>query len=148
MYGRQEARQVNKEFWTTFGKWSTTKRKRMNLKDRWLLNKTGIRGFRFRFSAERKQVAVHLDLVEKNPEARRNHLAKLQFLKPEFEQAINEPMIWNTDIQTSETAVITIEKHGLTTMNREHWPHIFEFFYQNMSQLEEVFEEARDFLET
>jgi hypothetical protein len=148
MYGREEAKQINKAFWTTFGKWSTTKRKRFNMRERWLLNKTGIRGYRFRFSAERKMVGVHLDLVEKFPEARQKCVSKLRFLKQDFDKAIQEPIIWNFETPTSETAVLSIEKHGLTTMNREHWPLIFEFYYMNMNQLENVFESSRDFLES
>ena len=88
------------------------------------------------------------DLVEKFPEARQNCASKLRFLKDDFEKAIQEPIVWNFETPTAETAVLSIEKHGLTTMNREHWPLIFEFFYVNMSQLEHVFESSRDFLET
>jgi hypothetical protein len=147
MYSRSEKYLLTQEFWSTFGKWSTTKRKRLGLREKWLLNKTGVRGIRFRFSAERKQPGVHMDITEKFNDNRTALLEKIVALKSVFVEAVAAEIIWDLENPLQDSPLLTIQTYGLTPMNKENWPAIFKFFYTNMLALEMVFEEYKDYLE-
>ncbi len=146
MYSRAEAQQIKQEFWTTFGQWSAKKRKHNNLPERWLLNKTGVRGIRFRFSAEGKEIGAHLDITEKDAERREALLMKIRFLRSEFEQAGDKILVFTTEEPLINGAVISWVKSPLSLMNREQWPDIFHFFFTAMTSLESVFEANREVL--
>lgn len=146
MYSRAEAQQIKQEFWTTFGRWSAKKRKHQHLRERWLLNKSGINGLRFRFSAEGKEVGVHLDFIEKVPEKQESLLTKIQYLMPEIEKCCGQELCFHSEIDANTPPTISWVKSPLTIMNKEQWPQIFEFFYSTMSNLEQVIESNREFL--
>ena len=53
MFSKEEAAKLRKEFWTSFGK---------SFPRKWLLYNTKIKGFAFKFVADRKKAAVCLDI--------------------------------------------------------------------------------------
>ena len=57
MFSKEEAAQLRKEFWTSFGK---------SFPRKWLLYNTGIKGFSFKFVGDRKKAMVCLDI--ENPD--------------------------------------------------------------------------------
>ena len=53
MFSREESAQIRQEFWTSFGK---------SFPRKWLLYNTKIKGFSFKFVADRKKAHVCLDI--------------------------------------------------------------------------------------
>ena len=53
MFSKEEAAQLRKEFWTSFGK---------SFPRKWLLYNTKIKGFALKFQADRKNASVCLDI--------------------------------------------------------------------------------------
>ena len=53
MFSKEESALLRKDFWTSFGK---------SFPRKWLLYNTKIKGFSFKFVAERKQAMVCLDI--------------------------------------------------------------------------------------
>jgi hypothetical protein len=53
MFSKEEATQLRKEFWTSFGK---------SFPRKWLLYNTKIKGFTFKFVADKKKAMVCLDI--------------------------------------------------------------------------------------
>ena len=149
MYSRSEAKALKQEFWTTFGKWSLRKRKSRG-KSKWLLNKTGVKGFRFKFEAERKTICVCLEIIDEDDIIREIRYEKLLSLQSIFDEAMNHELIWEKHFfMTPEKSVVRVyvTHTGLTLNNREHWPEIFWFFYDRMSKFEEVFLEYKELLD-
>ncbi len=149
MYSKEEARLLKQEFWTTFGKWSLKKRKSLN-KGKWLLNHTGVKGYRFKFEEENKTVCVCLEIIDDNRVIREIRYEKLLLIKPLLDEALDNKLIWDKEfISSPQRAIIRvyIQKKGLTINNRNHWPEIFSFFFDNMSTLEKIFEEYKELLD-
>ena len=63
MFSKEEATQLRKEFWTSFGK---------SFPRKWLLYNTKIKGVSFKFVADRKKALVCLDI--ENPDELTNLL--------------------------------------------------------------------------
>ncbi len=149
MYSREEAKQLKQEFWTTFGRWSLRKRKSKG-KGRWLLNHTGVRGFRLKFEAEKKTLCVCLEIIDSDKIIREIRYEKLLALKSIFDEAMDNELIWDKTFYVSpENAIVRVyvQQTGLSINNREHWPKIFSFFYQKMDKLESVFNDYKELLE-
>jgi hypothetical protein len=149
MYSREEAKQLKQEFWTTFGQWSLRKRKSKG-KGRWLLNHTGVRGFRLKFETEKKTQCVCLEIIDSDEVIREIRYEKLLALKSVFDEAMDNELIWDKEFFLSPDNKIIrvyVQQHGLTINNRAHWPEIFAFFYQKMNKLETVFEEYKELLD-
>lgn len=149
MYSREEAKQLKQEFWTTFGQWSLRKRKSKG-KGRWLLNRTGVKGFRLKFEAEKKTQCVCLEIIDTDEIIREIRFEKLLALKSIFDEAMDNELIWDKIFYVSpENAIVRVyvQQTGLSINNREHWPKIFSFFYQKMDKLESVFNDYKELLE-
>ena len=149
MYSREEAKLLKQEFWTTFGQWSLRKRKSIG-KGRWLLNRTGVKGFRLKFEAGKKVICVCLEIIDNDEAMRKIHYEKLLTLKELFNEAMNGELFWEKEHYTSSSSNIVrvyTYKKGLTINNKSHWPEIFSFFYDRMNKLETVFETYREILE-
>ena len=147
MFSRQESILLKQEFWTTFGKWSALKRRRLTGRSHWLLNKSGVSGIRFRFSAENKQIGVCCELITKNENRKQELLHKFSFIKSQYTEYEEQKLIWDLENNHFNPVLISIRENGLTPMNKEHWPKIFTFFFDNMTLLEKIFDEHKDFLE-
>jgi len=149
MYSREQAKLLKQEFWTTFGQWSVRKRKSQD-KGKWLLNHTGVKGYRFKFEAEKKSLAVCLEIIDSDETVRAIKYEKLLILKPLFDETVDHALFWDQHyFLTPDKTVcrVYILKQGLTLNNRQHWPDIFSFFYQNMSLMETLFEEYKEILD-
>jgi hypothetical protein len=149
MYSKSEAKALKQEFWTTFGKWSLQKRKSRG-KGRWLLNKTGVKGFRFKFETGRKTICVCLEIIDNDAIIREIRYEKLLQLKELFDEAMNNELIWEQEhFITPEKSIVRVfvKKEGLTPNNKNHWPEIFSFFYEKMNTFEEVFLEYKELLD-
>ena len=69
MFSKEESTQLRKEFWTSFGK---------SFPRKWLLYNTKIKGFAFKFQADRKKATVCLDF--EHPDEIANELLYDQLL--------------------------------------------------------------------
>ena len=79
MFSKEEAAQLRKLFWTSFGK---------SFPRKWLLYNTKIKGFAFKFVADRKKAMVCLDI--EHPEAIANELL--------FDQMISLKVLLETEL--------------------------------------------------
>ena len=149
MYSKEESKLLRQEFWTTFGQWSLRKRKSKG-KGKWLLNHTGVKGFRFKFEVQKKTPCVCLEIIDTDEVIREIRFEKLLVLKSIFDDAMNQELIWDKEFHSSPDSVVIrvyTLKQGLTIHNQSHWAEIFAFFYEKMDKLEAVFEEYKEWLE-
>ncbi len=148
MFSKSEEKALKQEFWTNFGKWSSLKRKRKG-KKKWLLNKTGVKGYRFKFENENKTVCVCLEIIDDNDVIREIKYEKLLTLKSIFDESFNGKLIWDKEYYSSPGKPVVrvyISENGFTFKNRDHWPRIFKFFYENMDKFEEIFNDYKEYL--
>tara|TARA_R110002126_G_scaffold286314_3_gene437923 strand:+ start:3798 stop:4232 length:435 start_codon:yes stop_codon:yes gene_type:complete len=140
MFSKEEAAALRKLFWTSFGK---------SFPRKWLLYNTKIKGFAFKFVADRKKAMVCLDI--EHPEEIANELLFDQMisLKTLLENEIPE-VIFDDAYELESGKIIhriyvPLDKK-FSIYNKNSWRDCFEFYVDKMSKFELFFYEYEDFI--
>jgi hypothetical protein len=141
MFGKEEAAQLRKEFWTSFGK---------SFPRKWLSYNTKIKGFSFKFVADRKKAMICLDF--EHPEDIANELLydQLISLKNLLETDFLPEVIFDENYQLDSGKIIRriyVPFDGeFSIYNKNTWRDCYEFYVDKMSQFELFFYEYEDFI--
>jgi hypothetical protein len=141
MYSKEEAAKVRKEFWTSFGK---------SFPRKWLLYNTKIKGFSFKFVADKKIALVCLDLEHPNEIQNELLFEQLESLKTILSQEYIQEPIFDSNYELESGKIIKSiyvqlpKKFNIYT--KDTWRDCFEFFVKNMSQFELFFYEYEDYI--
>jgi len=141
MFSKEESAKLRKEFWTSFGK---------SFPRKWLLYNTKIKGFNFKFVADKKQALVCLDI--ESTYKTKNELLYLQVL--ELKNILTEDYL--PDVIFDELYVldngkiihrIYVEYNGSFNIHDKNtWQNVFVFFKEAMNQFEEFYDLYEDFI--
>lgn len=140
MFSKEESAQLRKEFWTSFGK---------SFPKKWLLYNTKIKGFSFKFVADRKKAMVCLDI--ENPEELINllYFDKMISLKSLLENELPR-IIFNDDYELESGKKIHriyVPFEGkFSIYNKNNWRDCFEFYMETMPKFETFFFEYEDII--
>ena len=140
MFSKDEAARLRKEFWTSFGK---------SFPRKWLLYNTKIKGFSFKFVADRKKAFVCLDI--EHPEEIANELLYDQMisLKSLLETEIPE-VIFNAEYELESGKKIHriyVPFEGkFSVYNKNNWRECYKFYVETMPKFELFFYEYEDFI--
>jgi len=140
MFSKEEAALLRKDFWTSFGK---------SFPRKWLLYNTKIKGFSFKFVAERKLAMVCLDI--ENPDELVNLLYYDQMLslKSLLESEIPDVIFDDDYILESGKSIhriyVPFEKK-FSIYNKNSWRDCFEFYMEIMPKFELFFYEYEDII--
>ena len=138
MFSKEEAAQIRKEFWTSFGK---------SFPRKWLLYNTKIKGFSLKFVADRKKSLVCLDL--ENPDELVNLLYYDQLLSLKVLLETELPEVIFNDAYELESGkkihriYVPFEKK-FSVYNKNTWRDCFEFFVEIMPKFELFFLEYEE----
>ena len=141
MFSKSEAAQLRKEFWTSFGK---------SFPRKWLLYNTKIKGFAFKFVADRKKAMVCLDF--EHPEDIANELLfdQLISLRNLLETEYVPEVIFDENYELESGKIIRriyVPFEGKFSIhNKNTWRDCYEFYVKEMSQFELFFYEYEDFI--
>ncbi|TVZ57343.1 uncharacterized protein DUF4268 [Lutibacter sp. Hel_I_33_5] len=140
MFSKEEAAQLRKEFWTSFGK---------SFPKKWLLYHTRIKGFAFKFVADRKKAMVCLDIEHPDEIANELLYDQLLSLKALLETELPE-VIFNEAYELDNRKVIKriyipFDKK-FSIHNKNTWRDCYEFYVDTMPKLELFFYEYEDFI--
>jgi hypothetical protein len=140
MFSKEEAAQLRKLFWTSFGK---------SFPRKWLLYNTKIKGFAFKFMADRKKAMVCLDI--EHPEEIANELLfdQMLSLKTLLENEMPEVIFDNSYELESGKLIHRIYvpfEQKFSIYNKNTWRDCYEFFVDEMSKFELFFYEYEDFI--
>ena len=140
MYSKEEAQRLKREFWIDFAEKYPRK---------WILYDTKIKDFSFKFFADNKKAQVIIDIEHRNDEKRIVYFEKLESLKTILEDDFVKDLVFekNFTLESGKTiSRVWVEKKGISISNRNHWNEIFDFFYENMNNLEMFFFECGDYI--
>jgi len=138
MFSKEEAAQLRENFWIAFGK---------SFPRKWLLYNTKIKGFSFKFLANKKQAAVCLDLEHPNEIANELLFDQLLSLKSILEEDIPEVLFDATYPLESGKIIHRIYipfDQKFSIHNKNTWKACFEFFVEKMNLFEIFFYEYED----
>jgi len=141
MFSKEESTQLRKLFWTSFGK---------SFPRKWILYNTQIKGFSFKFVADKKQAMVCLD-IESYDKAK-NELLFEQLLELKsilLEEYLPEAIFdENYTLENGKTIHRIYAKHQqkFNIHDKNTWSNAFAFFNKNMHQFEKFYEDFEDFI--
>lgn len=141
MFSKEDSARLRKEFWTSFGK---------SFPRKWLLYNTKIKGFAFKFQADRKKASVCLDF--EHPEEIANELLydQLLSLKKILESEYLPEVIFDDNFELDNRKIIRriyvpFDKK-FSIHNKNTWRDCYEFYVETMTQFELFFYEYEDFI--
>jgi hypothetical protein len=141
MFSKEEATKLRKEFWTSFGK---------SFPRKWLLYNTKIKGFSFKFVADKKKAMVCLDIEHPDEIANELLYDQMLSLKVLLETEIPE-VIFNENYELESGKNIRRiyvqldEKFNIH--NKDTWRNCYEFYFEMMPKFELFFYEYEDFIQ-
>ena len=130
MYSKQENQQLKQEFWVEFANQYPRK---------WILYNTKIKDLSFKFFVDNTKAQVLIDIEHRNEEKRIAYFEKFESFKTILEDDYIKNLVFNKNftLESSKTiSRIWIEKRDISVSNRIYWNEIFDFFYENMNELE------------
>ena len=140
MFSKAEAQQIKKEFWTAFA---------AEYPRKWLLYDTKIKDVSFKFYVDNKKAQVMLDIEPKEEEKRTIYYEKIESLKTILlEEFLPDAILERNFYLDTGKAIsrIWVDLTGISLYNKNTWPQIFEFFYENMDAFERFFYEYEDYI--
>ena len=138
MFSKEEAAKLRKEFWTSFGK---------SFPRKWLLYNTKIKGFAFKFLADRKTAAVCLDIDTPDEIANMLYYDQMLSLKTLLETEIPEVIFDDEFLLDNGKKIYRIYvpfDKKFSIHNKNTWRDCFEFFVATMTKFEFFFYEYEE----
>lgn len=141
MFSKEEAAQIRKDYWIAFGK---------SFPRKWIKYNTQIKGFSFKFVAERKQAMVVLDI--EHPDEIINQLLFEQLLSlqsilaEEYLPKVIFDDLYELDSGKIIHRIYVLYPKKFSIYNKNSWRECFEFFVENMHQFELFFHEYEDYI--
>jgi len=142
MFSKEEAAKIRKEFWISFGK---------SFPRKWLLYNTKIKGFSFKFVADRKKALVCLDI--ENPDELVNllYFDQLLSLKTLLETELPQ-VIFNDEYELESGKKIHriyVPLEGkFSVYNKNTWKKCYEFFVETMFKFEQFYDKYEDYIKS
>lgn len=141
MFSKEESAALRKEFWTSYGK---------SFPRKWLLYDTQIKGFSFKFVADKKQALVCLD-IESNDKNKNELLfeqildIKSNLLEDYLPDAVFDELYPVANGKLIHRVYVTYNG-DFNIHNKNTWRGAFLFFNEAMHQFEEFYEDFEDFI--
>lgn len=148
MYSQEEAKQLRLNFWEQFAKRCKVHPELNIRKKNFILHRTKISGVALRFEADRSAARVILELGQRNEDKRLKAFEILQRYKLILERGFQDGLRWEfyhqREDSKKEVCRIYTQLADVDIHRQNQWPHIFNFFIDNMLKLEKNFLEVRD----
>lgn len=140
MYSKEEAKELKREFWTTFSQEYPRK---------WLLHNTKIKDFSFKFYLDNRRIEVLLAIENKDLELRKIYFQKIESLKTILKDEFLPDILFDEHFvldNGKEISKIWVEKDGISFHNKNNWEEIYSFYYEKMDAFERFFYEYEDYI--
>ena len=152
MYTPEEAKQIRLEFWNKFTVISEIRRRKLGKPRHWILHHTGVSALNLKFDINEteKWVSVGFEVKSKNVAHQLFYYYKLQSLKPFIEAALGTETLWDDMFGTEKDKLISrvhLKLSNVSIFEMDDWPVMFDFMFDKMLAIEEVYVEYKDFIQ-
>lgn len=140
MYSKEEAQQLKKEFWSTFGN---------EFPRKWILYNTEIKDFAFKFYIDNKKAQVQLDIEMKDDELRKVYFEKIESLQSILKDEFLPNVILERNFHLENGKLISriwVELTEISMNRKSDWQSIYNFYYEQMDAFERFYFEYEDYI--
>ncbi|WP_010134992.1 DUF4268 domain-containing protein [Ochrovirga pacifica] len=142
MFSREEAARIRKEFWVSYGK---------SFPRKWVLYKTKIKDFGFKFVAERKYAEVALEITCTDAVQRALLFEQVQSLKNILLSDYLPEAIFDASycLESGKeiSRIYVVHQQKFSIYNKDTWGACYDFFNDTMHQFELFWYEYQDYIE-
>ena len=130
MYTKQEASQLRKNFWTSFGQYMRPIAGAEGETVNWLNYKTGVRHLYFRMDVDNKKASIAIEMRHPDILSQQACFEKFLTLKNIFHDTVAEDWKWQLQVPDEDgkpvSRIITIMP-GINIFNNIDWPAVISF---------------------
>jgi hypothetical protein len=131
MYTREQASQLRKEFWTTFGQYLSPVLSSEGTRVNWLNYKTGVKDVFFRMDSDKREARIAIELSHPDAGIQELFFEQFEEYKTLLHDALGEE--WHWDLHTrDESGKIISRIHqtlaGVSVFRKDDWPALISFF--------------------
>lgn len=147
MYTQEEAKQIRKKFWTLFGDRCKIVPELKGRKKKWILYDTKVKGLDLKFDVGRRSAKVMVELNDRSENKRLELFEKLEKYKAILESGFESGLEWELVYEYEngkQVCRIFTKLEGVDIHKQQQWPEIYNFFIENMIQLENNFLSIKD----
>ena len=140
MFSREESKRIREEFWTEFGQLYRRK---------WVLYDTKIKEVQLKFTFTTELAQVSLDVHSPDDVIQQYYTEKFHSLIDVLKTEYLPKAILDDGYLLPEGKLVMrifVQLDKVNIHNRNHWPLVYEFLYENMDLLESFFEDFKDFI--
>ena len=146
MFGKEEARQLKKDFWVAFGVMMKPHLSAEGLRTNWINYKTGVKDIRFKTNASNKEVYVGIQLTHSDDGIRELYWEQFEEFKTLFHSVLEEKWHWDSmkfdEFGKPYSDIYTRQKGNVFDKNQ--WPEMFQFLKSRLLKLDEFWCDAKD----
>ncbi len=146
MYSKQEASQLNQEFWTTLGQYMAPIPSAEGGKINWVNYKTGVKNIRIVMKAEIKTAWIAIELSHKDPAQQQADFEKLAGLKTVIETGTPSSWHWkllDVDSHGKTVSTVSAKLENVSVLNKNDWPTLISFFKTHLISLDKFWSEYK-----
>jgi len=147
MYSKQEASQLRKKFWTSFGQYMRPLPNADGEPVNWLNYKTGIKHLYFRMDAGKDKATIAIELCHPDPSVQRHYFEKCRSLEKLLHQTLGENWEWQLHISDEEGKLISrigTQLKNVNIFDDKEWPAIISFLKPRMLALDSFWSIVKD----
>jgi hypothetical protein len=149
MFSKEEAYQVRKKFWVSFGSFMKLQTSSAGEKINWLNYKTGIKDLYFKTNVDNKCAVISIEMHQKDSEIRELIFEQFEEFQPLFHSYFEKEWIWYPEFSDEGklTSKIELKFENVSIFRESDWPEIIRFFKQNLLKLDEFWNDVKDTFE-
>jgi hypothetical protein len=142
MFTREEAKELNTLFWTSFGKYMQKHKSQFSFHNKWVNYKTGVKDIYFRLKMDKQRAEISIELQHKDEGIRQLFFEQFGELRKIFEQEVGQWEWIEHELQRShegiyaELSAIRIQLYDVNLYNKDTWQQTFYFFEDNIVKLD------------
>lgn len=147
MYGKEEAKQLKKEFWTSFGIYMKKYNHVYGRKINWVNYKTKIKDVYFRLNADKTKATFAIEIQHKDEGIRNLFFDQFEELKGVLNDSFENPLTWERE--TLNDFKIPVSKigcvyAGINVFDKNTWRDAFHFMEKNIINAHEFWNDFNE----
>lgn len=149
MFSKEEAFQIRKKFWTSFGQFMKLQTSASGEEVNWVNYKTGIKGLYFKTDVDNKSARIAIEMTQKDREMQELMFEQFEEFQLLFESEVGE-WIWYKDFvdeQGKQLSKIELRLEKVSVFRESDWYETINFLKDNLLKLEEFWTNVKDSFE-
>jgi len=146
MYSKEEASQIRKKFWISFGQYMKLQPTASGSPVNWVNYKTGIKGLNFKTDVDNKSARIAIEIARKDIDMQELMFDQFEEFILLFEAELGTEWIWHKsffDENGREISKIELRLENVNIFKEETWPEIISFLKDNLLKLDEFWENVK-----